>query len=120
MPQLSRVLTEEDLKRSESASRLDLSPYLAIVDDVVAGGVGGQLTLGDDENQRAEKRRLSTAAKQRGYDLTWRKTEPGELRFVLARPGETRPGGRPRKAPAAESAASSGGRRRQPARRGRS
>jgi hypothetical protein len=100
MPQLARVLTQDDLKRAEPGTRLDLTPYLAIIDEVSGGGVGGLVTLEEDENQRAEKRRLSTAAKQRGYELTWRKAEPGGLRFVLARPGEPRPGGRPRRAAA--------------------
>jgi hypothetical protein len=102
MPELARVLTHEDLRRSEPGSRLDLSPYLAIIDEVAGAGVGGLLTLEEGENQRAEKRRLSTAAKERGYELTWRKTEPGELRFVLAQPGEPRPGGRPRRQAAPE------------------
>ena len=109
MPQLARVLTQEDLKRAEPGTRLDLTPYLAIIDEVTDGGVGGLVALEEDENQRAEKRRLSTAAKQRGYELTWRKADPGELRFVLARPGEPRPGGRPRRVAAAPA----------PARRGR-
>ena len=112
MPELARVLTQEDLRRAEPGSRLDLSPYLAIIDEVAGGGVGGLLTLDEGENQRAEKRRLSTAAKQRGYELTWRKTDPGELRFVLARPGELRPGGRPRRRAAPEPPPA-------PARRGR-
>jgi hypothetical protein len=143
MPELARVLTEEDI-RARGPMRMDLTPYLAIVDEVAGGGVGGELTLDEDENQRATKRRMSLAAKERGYDLTWRKSRDRELRFVLARPGEPRPGGRPRRSPAerqmealggegvmateADAAAattprtraSSGGRGRQTARRGRS
>jgi len=46
--------------------------------------------------------------------------QDGELRFVLARPGEARPGGRPRGAKSAETVAASGGRGRQAAKRGRS
>ena len=120
MPELARVLTQEDLRRAEPSSRLDLSPYLTIIDEVTSGGVGGVLTLEEGESQRAEKRRLSTAAKQRGYDLTWRKSQDGELRFVLARPGEARPGGRPRRSQSSEIGGASGGRGRQTDGRGRS
>ena len=120
MPELARVLTEEDLRRAGPGTHLDLSPYLAIVDEVAGGGVGGELALDEDENQRATKRRMSLAAKERGYELTWRRAPERSLRFVLARPGEARPGGRPRRPQAAEHAASSGGRGRQTARRGRS
>ena len=120
MPELARVLAEEDLKRGALGSHVDLAPYLAIVDEVASGGVGGLLALEDGESQRAAKRRMSLAAKERGYELTWRKSGTGELRFVLARPGEMRPGGRQRRAPSSGNAASAGGRRGQPAKRGRS
>jgi hypothetical protein len=82
------------------------------VDEVAGGGVGGSMELDEGENQRA--------AKERGYELTWRKAPDGELRFVLARPGEARPGGRPRTARPAETATSAGSRGRQTTRRGRS
>jgi hypothetical protein len=120
MPELARVLTQEDLRRAGPGTHLDLTPYLAIVDEVTGSGVGGQLTLEEDENQRAQKRRMSLAAKERGYELTWRRTQPGALRFVLARPGELRPGGRPRRPQSSENPAPAGGRQRQPAKRGRS
>ena len=96
MPQLIRVLTADDLKRADS--HIDLTPYLAIIDAVSQGGVGGELTLDEGERQRTEKRRLSLAATAQGYQLTWRTAPSGELRFVLARPGAARPGGRPRRA----------------------
>jgi hypothetical protein len=41
MPHLARVLTDEDMKRAAPGSHVDLSPYLAIVDEVAGGGVGG-------------------------------------------------------------------------------
>jgi hypothetical protein len=98
MPQLARVLTADDLRHAMPGSRMDLTPYLAIIDEVAQGGVGGELTLDEEESQRTEKRRVSLAAKAQGYRLTWRKAPEGELRFVLARPGEPRPGGRQRRA----------------------
>ena len=120
MPQLARVLTHEDLRRAAPGSQVDLAPYLSIVDEVAGGGVGGELTLEEGESQRSAKRRMSLAAKERGYDLTWRKSHGDELRFVLARPGEPRPGGRPRSAQAPDTGAASAGRRRQSSRRSRS
>ena len=120
MPELSRVLTEEDLRRTAPGSHIDLTPYLGIVDEVAGAGVGGLLTLDEGEGQRATKRRMSLAAKERGYELTWRRAPERSLRFVLARPGEARPGGRPRGAKSAETVAASGGRGRQTAKRGRS
>ena len=75
---------------------------VAIIDTVrQQGGIGGMVTLGADEKQRTEKRRLSLAAKEQGYDLTWRRSEPDQLRFVLAAPGQPAPGSRRRRPPAA-------------------
>ena len=114
MPQLARVLTQDDMSRREAGSRMDLTPYLDIIQQVRSGGVGGEVELGDDESQRTEKRRLSIAAKQLGQELTWRRAGNGALRFVLSEPGGSRPGGRPRrtKEPQAEKpAASKRGRR---------
>jgi hypothetical protein len=98
MPQLASVLTADDLRRAAPGTHLDLTPYLAIIDEAVQRGVGGKLTLDEDESQRTEKRQPSLAANAQGHELTWRTSGPAELRFVLARPGETRPGGRPRRA----------------------
>ncbi len=61
------------------------------------GGVGGVLRLDEGESQRTVKRRMSIAARDRGYQLTWRTAPAGQLRFVLAEPGQPRPGGRSRR-----------------------
>ena len=98
MPELARVLTENDLASSRGQSRMDLTPYFGIIDEVAEqGGVGGEVTLSPDESQRTEKRRLSIAAKQRAMKLTWRKSREGMLRFVLATPGKAPPDGRRRR-----------------------
>ena len=60
----------------------------------------GVLTLGADESQRREKRRLSIAARQLGVQLTWRSASPGRLRFVLSDAGQPVPGSRPRRSAA--------------------
>ena len=98
MPELVTVLTEADLRRGQSAAQQDLTPYMDIIDTLrEQGGVGGVLRLDEDESQRTVKRRMSIAARDRGYELTWRKAPAGQLRFVLAEPGQPRPGGRPRR-----------------------
>jgi hypothetical protein len=73
---------------------LDLSAYLDLLHSVLAEGVGATVTLGPDEQQRTEKRRLSMASKELGYQLVWRKASADQLRFVLAKPGERGPSGR--------------------------
>jgi hypothetical protein len=100
MPELTKVLTTEDLASRPRGVNLDLSVYLEMIDTITRdGGVGATVTLGEDERQRTEKRRLSMAAKQQGYRLVWRKAAPGALRFVLAAEGEAAPGGRKRRLP---------------------
>lgn len=118
-PELIRVLARDDWRQPKARARLDLTPYLAIIDEVTSVGAGGHLVLAQGENRRAEKRRMSLAAKERGYELTWRKAEDRSLRFVLARLGEIRPGG-PRKLRVSETAARTGGRSRQTSSRSRS
>ena len=55
------------------------------------------MRLDEGETQRTVKRRMSIAAKERGYQLIWRKAPEGQLRFVLAAPGEASPDGRRRR-----------------------
>ena len=99
MPALTQVLTEEDLARRSAPQRQDLSAYLRLLDQIRAQqGLGGVVTLDEGEHQRTEKRRLSLAAKQQGYGLTWRRAAaPRQLRFVLAEAGQPTPGGRQRR-----------------------
>ena len=98
MPKLTKVLTEADLTAARARPVMDLTPYLNVIGEITKqGGVGGEITLGANESQRTEKRRLSLAAKQLGYKLTWRKSGPGELKFVLSSPGQPAPGGRRRR-----------------------
>ena len=98
MPTLAKILTESDLTRSRAQTGLDLGPYLDIIESVSGGsGVGGEVQLTPSESQRTEKRRLTLAAKQKGFSLTWRKSPQGVLRFVLSRAGSLPPGGRKRR-----------------------
>ena len=98
MPRLERVIQETDLTSSRTTAGMDLTPYMEILDQIrEEGGVGGEVSLSGDESQRTEKRRLSVAAKQQGMKLTWRKSAPGKLRFVLADEGAPPPDGRKRR-----------------------
>ncbi len=98
MPQLARVLMDDDM-RGARAMRMDLSAYVAIIEGIRGeGGAGGEVELEDGESQRTEKRRLSIAAKELGTTLTWRTSRDGTLRFVLSEPGGAVPGGRTRRA----------------------
>ncbi len=98
MPELTTVLTDTDLKRGRAAAHTDLTPYMDIIDTLrEQGGVGGVLRLGEGESQRTVKRRMSVAAKERGYQLTWRKAPEPQLRFVLAATGEAPPDARRRR-----------------------
>lgn len=98
MPKLAKVLTESDLTSARGQTRMDLTPYMDIIEEITRqGGVGGELQLGSGESQRTEKRRLSIAAKQRDMKLIWRKPREGGLRFVLAKPGQTPADGRRRR-----------------------
>jgi hypothetical protein len=112
MPSLAKVLQHEDMERGRGMVRMDLTPYTDIIESVRSeGGVGGELTLHDDESKRTEKRRLSIAAKQVGMQVTWRKADDGLLRFVLSEPGGPVPGGRQRQARAAGTATPDGRKR---------
>jgi hypothetical protein len=114
MPSLAKVLQHEDVQRGRGMVRMDLTPYTDIIESVRSeGGVGGELTLHDDESKRTEKRRLSIAAKQVGMKVTWRKADDGVLRFVLSEPGGPVPGGRQRTRGGTGAAAPPNGRRRQ-------
>jgi hypothetical protein len=98
MPELLEVLSEEELKAKAPVSAIDLTPYKSILNGVIEkGGAGGIIGIKEDESKRVEKRRLSVAAKELGYNLTWRKAEDNKLRFVLNKEGEPVPGGRKRK-----------------------
>src|SRR3712207_1122240 len=97
MPSLAKVLQQDDLKGGGQVSRMDLSPYIDIIESIRAqGGVGGEVAILGDESQRTEKRRLSIAAKQLETTLTWRRSADGMLRFVLSEPGAPTLGGRAR------------------------
>ena len=114
MPSLARVLQQDDLKVGGHVMRMDLSPYIDIIESIRSeGGVGGEVAILDDESRRTEKRRLSIAAKQLETTLTWRRSADGMLRFVLSEPGAPTPGGRPRNRAQAAQTGTQNGRKRE-------
>lgn len=93
MPQLIHTITREEIK--EKVTQIDLTPYTTILETIQqAGGVGGDVTLEPGEDQRTQKRRLSLAAKELDLNLVWRKSDTGQLKFVIASAGEPIPGSR--------------------------
>jgi hypothetical protein len=101
MPELTKILGSDDLTRALRITALDLTPYMDIIDAIrEQGGAGAEVRLSTGEQRRTEKRRLSMAAKERGYQLVWRTAPTDRLKFVLATPGEPAPGGRRRRTPA--------------------
>jgi hypothetical protein len=70
--------------RSAAISRWELAKYANIIDSVRGrGGAGAILRLEEGESERTAKFRLFMAARQRGLNLRWEKSRPGELRLVL-------------------------------------
>lgn len=61
---------------------LDLSEYLAFLDRVQPGD-WGRLTLLDGESQRTIKRRLTSASKQKGLTVKYRKSPEGQILFQV-------------------------------------
>lgn len=84
MPRLDKVIQSAELRsKSSIGASYDTAAYREII-RTASTGVGGVVALAPDENRRAEKRRLSVAAKELGHRLKWRKAADADtLRFVL-------------------------------------
>ncbi|MBI4492873.1 MAG: hypothetical protein HY690_08790 [Chloroflexi bacterium] len=85
MPRLEKLSQAEveRLKRRKTRTQ-DLSQYFSYLSTLKAGD-WGRVTLEPDESQRAIKRRLTTASKQRGVDIKYRygKGEQGQIIFEV-------------------------------------
>ena len=81
-------LTKEDFERRQPISRIDLSEYMDVINQAVAGeGTGGVVELDDPEQKRTEKRRMTLAAKEMGGTLTAQSHGPGQgAAFTLELP----------------------------------
>lgn len=77
-------LSEEEIAALQRHGKkpIDLIPYM----DFIRGfktGEWGALTLAEGENPRAEKRRVTMAAKRENKQIRWRKAENGTMRFEV-------------------------------------
>lgn len=80
-----RTLSEDEIarRRRVRAPRPDLlQPYVDYIKDLAAGA-WSELQLEASETQRAVKRRLTTAAKQLGKRVKYRKGADGAITFEL-------------------------------------
>jgi hypothetical protein len=85
MPKLDRLSKAEveALRRRRNRTQ-DLSQYLDFLSGLKSGD-WGRITLEEGESQRAIKRRLTTASKQRGLNLKYKpgKGEQGQILFEV-------------------------------------
>jgi len=61
---------------------VDLSEYLEFLRGIEPG-TGGELILGEREDRRTVKRRLTTAAQQLHMQVRWRRGDGDHLRFEV-------------------------------------
>ncbi len=85
MPKLEKLSKEdvEKLRRRKTRTQ-DLSEYLSYLDKLKSGE-WGRVTLEPGESQRAIKRRLTSASKQKGMDIKYKygKGEEGQIVFEV-------------------------------------
>lgn len=69
----------EKLRRRPQAT-IDLTPYYGHLESLRAGD-WGRVILDHGDSQRAVKRRLTTAAKQKGIGIKYKRSKQGEILF---------------------------------------
>jgi hypothetical protein len=83
MPTFRRLRPEElAALRKPRGRSIDLSEYRQFLEGL-SPGEGGELALGPDEPKRTVKRRLTTAAKQMGKTVVYRRSEGDVVRFEV-------------------------------------
>lgn len=75
---LSKAEADELFRRRPPRPSIDLTEYVEFLKSLRAGAAG-RITLQKDETSRVVKRRLTTAAKQIGRRLRYRKTDDAKL-----------------------------------------
>ena len=84
MPTFAKLSQAEvDELRRHRPQTQDLGEYLAYVDTLKAGD-WGSVTLEEGDTQRTVERRLTTAAKQKGMTLKYKRAPEGQLLFEAA------------------------------------
>jgi len=83
MPSFRRLNADEvAAMRARRRGSVDLTEY----SDFIRGlevGEGGEVVLGDAEQKRTVKRRLTRAARQMSRDVRYRRSEGNVIRFEL-------------------------------------
>lgn len=84
MPTFKKLTTEEIALITTRRPRVEaLAEYLAYLDKLKPGD-WGSIELGAGESQRAVKRRTSTAARNQGKQIKWRRSlTPDQLVFQV-------------------------------------
>ena len=88
MPNFRRLSAEEiSALRQPRGHAVDLTEYREFLQEL-APGDGGEIALGDGDQPRTVKRRLTTVAKQMNKKLRYRRSEDAVLRFEVRSAGE--------------------------------
>src|SRR5581483_10811710 len=80
-----RWLSPEELRPRPGAPPVDLRPYKDVLQSKQVGE-GAEVELEEGESPQAVKRRFSTAAKELGLTLRWRRAGAGVVRFGIVEP----------------------------------
>jgi hypothetical protein len=86
MPQFRRLNADEvAAMRARRRGSVDLTEYSEFIRGLEAGE-GGEVVLGDTEQKRTVKRRLTRAARQMNKDVRYRRSEGNVIRFEVRNP----------------------------------
>lgn len=72
----------EKMRRRKTPTQGLLDPYLKFLDGLNTGD-WGSVEIEEGETQRAVKRRLTTASKQKGVEIKYKKSEEGKVLFEV-------------------------------------
>jgi hypothetical protein len=83
MPTFRRLNADEvAAMRARRRGSVDLTEYTEFIRALDAGE-GGEVVLGDSEQKRTVKRRLTRAARQLSKDVRYRRSEGNVIRFEV-------------------------------------
>ncbi len=83
MPTFRRLSADEiAAMRARRRGTVDLTEYTEFVLGLYAGE-GGEVVLGDSDQKRTVKRRLTRAARQMNKDVRYRRSEGNVIRFEI-------------------------------------
>ena len=87
MPEFRRMSPEEVARMGARRGQrsADLTEYSDFIRDLDVGE-GGEVVLGDAEQKRTVKRRLTRAARQMNKDVRYRRSEGNVIRFEVRNP----------------------------------